>query len=77
MIKETLRWLIFVALVLGVFVIFGGCSTKPPSTTSFVIDIYPTEEGFFIVTERGSDDSLAIKFNAEILRTDEPIEIKP
>jgi hypothetical protein len=37
-----------------------------------------SKQGFFVVTQRKTNDSIAIKFNAEkILRTDEPIIIEP
>ena len=55
-----------------------GCSHTEPPAVTFVLDVYVTDEGFFVVTKRGSDDSMAIRFNAnEILRTDEPIIIEP
>ena len=66
-----------IAAVLG----FASCqSTRTPKDfppVTWTMDVYSTEEGFFVLSKRGSDDSIAVRFNAEILRTDEPIIIKP
>lgn len=64
--------------LLLIVALLSGCKATPSErpTASFVMDIYTTDQGFFVITQRGSDDAIAIKFNAEILSTDEPIEIK-
>ena len=41
----------------------AGCASRPLPTPMATVDIYMTDEGFFVITERGSDESIAYRFN--------------
>ena len=45
----------------------SGCATRSMPQPAATVDIYMTEEGFLVITERGSNESVAYRFNiAEI-----------
>ena len=50
----------------------AGCASRPLPTPMETVDIYVTDEGFFVITERGSDESIAYRFNVEEIHPIEP-----
>ena len=56
--------------------LLAGCAThhRPVAT----VDIYCTEEGFFVIAERGKTESIAYRFNiAEVYEKQEPKTTTP
>lgn len=43
--------------------LFVGCSTSQPRKPTLTVDIYIEDNGFFVITERGSNNSIAYRFN--------------
>ncbi len=42
---------------------FVGCATTAKPKPTHTVDIYIEDSGFFVITERGSDNSIAYRFN--------------
>jgi len=50
-----------------ILMLCSGCATRSMPQPTATVDIYMTEEGFLVITERGSNESVAYRFNiAEI-----------
>jgi len=52
----------------------AGCAARPLPKPMATVDIYVTDEGFFVITERGTETSIAYRFNVEEIH---PIETQP
>ena len=49
--------------------LFLGCAARSMPQPMGTVDIYMTDEGFFVITERGSNESIAYRFNVTTLST--------
>jgi len=45
-----------------------------PPAVSHVLDVYVEDDGFFVITERGTSESMAVRFNVHETHTREPKE---
>lgn len=60
---------LYFAAVLSYGALIGCQSTPPPFSKvprpTVTMDVYVTDQGFFVITERGSDESMAVRFNVD------------